>query len=364
MYKKIIFLVLFIVFILNLGYRIFQYKNEYLTPYNAKYWQKRYLQSQWVDPQSKVSIGDDGLYAYAAWEYIHGKDPTLLNAEMPFLGKYLLGISILIFNNQNIFALIAGLGVLPVFYLFNLSFFKDKMLAFVPVFLFSFEPLFYEQLRAPFFDLLQLLFIFLIFIFVNKKKYWLSSIFLGCFAATKFPYLAVLPAITIIMSLFFSKKRREIYKYAITIPIAFFVYFLTYSQFFLLGHSFIDFLKIQKWIINFYSIGAKAPFIGTVFPLIYSGTWYTHFGEILKVDEWSITWRIIFILSLISLIPLKTYKNRSTVLVLLFLWVIFYLIFLTVTPIFPRYLLMLLPFLYNLSVWLISKSIPKKLPLH
>src|SRR6266403_1395413 len=144
--RKKLFLVLLILFFLHLSFRIFQYRGEYLSHYDASYWKDRYLHSQWVVPNSKQSIGDDGLYSYVGYEYITGRDPTTLNAELPPLGKYLIGLSILIFGNQNIFALLSGVMVLCSFYLLNKIIFKDRLLSLVPVFLFSLDPLFYTQL--------------------------------------------------------------------------------------------------------------------------------------------------------------------------------------------------------------------------
>src|SRR5438552_1706497 len=112
--KNKIFLIIIILFVLHLLFRLFSYKDDYLTKYDANYWKERYLHSQWVVPNSKESIGDDGLYAYAGWEYIHGRDPTTLNAEMPPFGKYVIGLCEVIFNNQNIFALLSGALVLTI----------------------------------------------------------------------------------------------------------------------------------------------------------------------------------------------------------------------------------------------------------
>lgn len=354
MYKKIIFVILIIIFFGHLLFRINSYRDRYQTPFDAKYWENRYQESQWVNPVSKAPIGDDGLYTYVSYEYIKGKNPTLLNPEMPFMGKYLLGLSILAINNENIFALLTGIFVLITLYLFNLNIFKNKFYAFLPVLLFSLEPLFYQQLRAPFFDLLQLEFLLLFLLTFIKKKYWLSSVFLGCFAATKFPFMVVLPVAAGFISLFVN-NRQYLKKYLFTLPVIFVVYLATYLQFFLLGNSFIDFLKVQKFIFMFYLTGAKAPFFGTVIPLLFSGTWFTHFQTVEKVPEWRILWPIIFIMSAIAYRYLSKINIGVNV---MFLWVIVYLLFLSFTPPFPRYLLLLLPFLYNLSIWVLLKRIP------
>lgn len=359
--KKVVLLILLGFLFGHLFFRIYEYRNNYTTTYDPVYWEKRYGESQWVDFRSEKPIGDDGLYAYAGWKYIHGANPVLINAEMPFLGKYLVGLTIVTFRNQNIFAVLTGIFALAAYYFLNTAVFKNRLVALLPVVLFSFEPLFYEQIRAPFFDLLQLSFLFLIFGFALRKNFILSSLMVGCFAATKFPFQAIIPVVTIfIWLLLIEKKKSEVKRLAISLPLAAPVYLLTYLWYFVLGHSLIDFLKVQKYIANFYSIGAKAPMFGTVFPMFFQGTWYTHFGTIVDVPEWHFGWTV---LSITALVAMFFVKQKTRPIVFLIVWIVLYMAFLSYAPVFPRYLLLLLPFLYNLAIWVISKSIPGKLSL-
>ena len=137
--KSKVFILLILFFLLHLSFRIYLYKESYLSRFDPQYWKQRYEKSQWVTFNSKQPIGDDGLYAYAGWEYVHGKNPILNSPQVPPLGKYLIGVSEVVFNNQNIFALIVGLVTLFIFYRYNLILFKDKLYAFIPVFLFIIE---------------------------------------------------------------------------------------------------------------------------------------------------------------------------------------------------------------------------------
>ncbi len=148
--KRNLLIILLLIFIFQLLFRVYQYKDNYLSKFDPDYWRERYLRSQWVVPDSRESIGDDGLYAHAGWEYTHGRDPSLLNAEIPPFGKYLIGISEIIFYNQNIFALLCGILVLASLFILNKIIFRDNILALIPVMLISAEPLFYNQLKAPY----------------------------------------------------------------------------------------------------------------------------------------------------------------------------------------------------------------------
>lgn len=357
---KKIFIVLLVIFALHLGFRIFENREEYTTKFSARYWEKRYLESQWVVPNSQNAIGDDGLYIHAGWEYIHGKDPILVNSEVPPLGKYLIGLTALVFNNVNIFALLTGLFALGSFYLLNTQIFKNKLLAFIPVFLFSFEPLFYSQLSAPFLDSLQLGFLCLSLYFVLRKNYWLSSLMLGGMGAAKFTYLTPFVAAAVFAYLFFQKDRFSLIKqYVISLVVVPLVLLVSYLRFFILGHSLREFAGLQKYIVVFYSSGAKTMQYGMVFPMIFFNTWKTWWGETLKIDDWRITWPLISLLTIASASKYK--KILKDPILLCIVWSLSYLCFLIITPVWPRYLLLLLPFLYNISIWFLASITDKRL---
>lgn len=357
-FKKIIFISLIILFFVNLFFRVWSYRAEYTTRFDPNYWKMRYNQSQWVVPDSKNSIGDDGLYAHAGWVYIHGGNPVLLNAEIPPLAKYIIGLSEIIFQNQNTIALLTGLGVLAAFYVLNLQLFKSHLAAFIPVFLFSIEPIFYSQLRAPYIDTLYLLFLLLTFLFILKKKYFVSSFFLGCFASTKYPIGSFFVVAAIIpWVITFNKKTIGIYAISLILwPV---VFLLSYSRYFILGGSLAGFIGVQKWIVHFYSVGAHAT-PGIVYPMILTGNWYTWFAGVQRISEWTVIWPVAFLGSFTAAIFLfgnlkngqKLKLDRQNMMLILF-WTISYLLFLSFTPVFPRYLLLLMPFMYNLSIWLV-----------
>jgi len=356
--RKKITILLIIIFSFQLLFRIYQYRDNYLSKFDAEYWKTRYLHSQWVVPDSKESVGDDGLYAYVGWEYIHGSDPSLLNAETPPFGKYLIGLSEIIFSNQNIFALLSGLLVLAGLYVLSKIIFKDTMLALIPVMLFSSDQLFFSQLRAPFLDSLYLGLLILIFIFVLKEKFLLANIFLGLMAATKSSasIFLLVPAV-IIVYLFYMKDYSRIKKFLLYFPLSILVFLLTYTRYFLLGHNLREFLGLQKWIVTFYETGAKgAP--GAAWQILLSGKWPTWWGTVEQVSEWNILWPLSLVAALYYLYKVLP-KRRLYKSTLLGFWIIAYLIFLSFVPVWPRYLLLVLPFMYILGVWVLSKTLPR-----
>lgn len=391
--SKLLFPILLIILGLNIAVLFFTNWSTYTTPFDEKYWTQRFLMSQWIlpdcvrtdphiNPQTcawddnwynehkndpfipykSESIGDDGVYMYVATRYMHGIDPTTLNAEIPPVGKYLLGLVLTVFHNAPVFALFSGIISLLALYILNTAFFKNRSLAIFPVVLFSFEPIFRAQLVAPFLDLIYLAFLCFSLYFFLKKRFIISGIFLGLMMGTK-ASIAALLLTTFVQFVYLLlenwQKNKKDLLVSISKPIFLVVLFSSlvftagYFRFFMLGHSVIDFLKVQKWIIHFYSDGAKGSLI-SIWQILTSGTWPTWWGQTLKVSEWWVGWPILLIISLFSTIYFRNSLGKMRVIAL---WVVVYLVFLMVVPAWPRYLLLLLPFLYNLSIWGLSKSI-------
>jgi hypothetical protein len=355
--KKSIVVILVALFLIHLGFVIVGYWPRYTAKLDGVYWEGKYQKSQWVIPNSKNSIGDDGLYAYHGWILLHGGDPSLVNPEVPPLGKYLIGVTELLFNNNNIFGLFTSLLLLTVFYLMNMQLFRNKLVAFLPIFLFSFEPLFTQQFMGSYLDSLHVSFLLLTFLFFYRKQFVLSSIFLGCFAMTKFSYLAGFAAFSMVLYTFLV-MRKELYSYLISLFMVPIVGMLSYLRFFLLGHTPFDYLRLQKYIVSFYSTGAKATVFGMVFPMIFLNKWYTWWDGVQSMAEWTIGWPLTFVGAVYSLRFIR--RNLASPFFHQLLWCCCYLVFLLLTPVFSRYLLLLLPFLYNLSIWALLRSINVK----
>lgn len=385
--RKIIVLGVCVIFIIQLGYRIYGYRASYSTRFDPNYWTKRYNDSQWTpksscivtDPHinphtcvwddnwydthkatfksnATVPIGDDGLYTYAGYQYIKGHDPTTLNAEIPPLGKYAIGLSIVLFHNQNIFALFAGLLALGSLFLLNTQIFKNKFLAFIPVVLFSLEPLFYTQLRAPFLDTFYLSFLLLTFFFFLRKNYVLGGIFLGCMMSVKASSSTfILVILVALIYLFLTRAFREMRKLLLLVLSSAIVFIAAYLRYFLLGHSVREFIGVQTWIVHFYANGAHPNPVNAL-QMLLLGRWTTWWGPTSHIPEWSLSWSVLLVVFCVYLLyAIKTrYKGKT---LLLALWILLYLGLFVVVPVWPRYLLLVLPFLYNLTVWLFSRSI-------
>ena len=341
--------------IVNFLWHTYNYRNDIFAKFDHNYWQTRYEQSQWFVKNSKNPIGDDGLYAYVGYAYITGKDPTLLNAELPPFGKYVIGLFEITTGVMGGFSLFFTCFSLVLLYIFSKMVFKSNLIASITTLLFSLEPIYIEQMRAPYLDALYLCLFLLTSLFFIKEKYLISGICLGLFMSVKPPFFAAILLVVYGVCLLLQKKNT-IKPLLWIIISAGVVYIATYLRMFLLGHNLIDFLKVQKYIIHFYSIGAKAV-IGAVFPMLFQGKWPTWFGPTLKVTEWTYLWPMSIVGSIVATGVITRDKKRTTGLLFHSVWIIGYLVFLIITPLFPRYLLLLLPFMYNLLIWLFLKSI-------
>lgn len=311
-------------------------------------------------------ISDAQLYSYVGYEYIRGINPTLLNPEHPPLGKYLIGLSILLFHNEYIILLICGLISLFTIYCIIFITTNNHLSASIGVLLTSTHTLFIDQLiHGPQLELFQLMFFLLIILFFllyeKKKSIWLLlliSLNFGFLCSIKtfstyFPLFLIWSFINTIFS-----KNFKIPQWIMLQFIGIIVFTTTYLQFFVMGGTVRQFLGVQKYIILFYKQSGIniIEFAGNYLRLIFTGKWkfWSENSPFSHYSEWSITWPFLFIIFLIIFFYL--YKNNHVK--ILFIekvlagFIVLYNIFLFIIPMFPRYLLLLfVPIILLISVY-------------
>lgn len=303
-------------------------------------------------------ISDYIVYGHAAWEYIHGKNPTLINPEMPPLGKYLMGISILLFKRIEVGSLIFGIFSLILVFLIGKIVLKSTILALIPIAILSFEPLFVGQLDNALLDIYHLFFVLLAFyLFLlsqkNKKFFIFASLALGGVMAVKFYSTGIIIILSWMIYLIFTRNYRGLINLIVSLPLAILVLMASYFKIFLEGEGLRRFFGIQKWMWDFHSQGKFLVPPGSVWKLIFLKQWVTWWADRrpLPAPDWQITWPITTIISLTmgALVLLKKKRWLSEANILL-VWVIICLFSLSFGIIYPRYLLPLLPFMYILSI--------------
>jgi predicted membrane-bound dolichyl-phosphate-mannose-protein mannosyltransferase len=338
----------------------------FFSRFDVQYWQDKFEHSQWSLPLSVRTIGDDGLYLYDGYRLIHGGNPTLYNAEVPPLGKYLIGASIGVFGNGYIYGLLTTSMLVLVFFLVCSRLTKNRMFSLAATVVLVTDPLITGQFPLTMLDSLQSLFLMLfLLVLLNTSKHhpWaypaLAGLVLGCFSETKFPIFT--PFIAFVGFLY------EWVTYKKVIPVLLFVasiiigYLLPYIPYFINGHTLAAWLGVQKWIVSFYLHSKLTPTWGSALVNLLIGYYQNIFSRTwLPASHWSPTWTIATLVSVAGLY-ITLWKNKRE-----WYWIAtgsivgFLLLLYQGIPFWTRYLVMLLPLLY-LYTCVVFTKIPKKI---
>lgn len=368
--KRFIFLALLGIIVFNVGSTVWNLREKY---FSSNYWQrfpaleKSYLGSQYVNKHPVGWVPDEAIQAYAGGAFIRGMNPIYVLPDTPPLGKYLIGFSALIFNNENAVILLCSIMSLVLLYVLGLQIFNSKLLALISPFFLSFEPFFKNQLVfAPLLDIIQLVFLLSAFIFFNRalnsKKsllfFFLANVFVGFFISTKFFITGVVIEAAFYLVLLMKKDKKRLLELTLTVPIAVTILLLSYIRVLLLGYPFMKFLGIQKWIFLYHKSQLILPF--SIWSLVLFNKWYVWYGSkpIISDPQWLITWPTVTLLTISTTILgiIKKIKLSENMLVLIS-YSILYFAFFSFGQISSRYLVILIPVLYVISVYGISQLV-------
>lgn len=364
--KKIFLILLFIFSIVKLSLPLIEKKYLFTDKFDPKKYEKKYNSSQYIIPQSKNPISDEDLLAYAGYKYINGLNPILINSDHPPLGKYLIGLFILLTKNHHASSFF--FGFLSLIFFIMLIYKKTRSIEKITLgfFFIALDSMFLDQIiHSPILDIIQLSFFLLYLYFLNlwfkkRKLFYLitSAIILGLFSSIKIYFPSIIIIIT--GSIFLLLKKyplKNIFIFIlINISLSFFAYSLTYLKYFLEGNNLRSFLGVQKWIFLFWKNNSVRNdlFLGNAITLILFNKWKIWWGKknFINYENWTIFWPIFFIIGLVisiqvvkKMIVELTNKNRQgnslEIAHFLSLWIIFYTIYLNFIPISPRYLFLL-----------------------
>jgi Penicillin-binding Protein dimerisation domain len=332
----------------------------YFSKFDAVYWKDKYEHSQWKLPLSQRTLGDDGLYLYEGYRLVHGENPTTLNAEVPPLGKYAIGTSIIVFGNGYVYGYIMTLFAVVAFSVFAYVVTSSFSIAIITGALLITDPLITEQFALTMLDSQHLLFLSLYLLslagIIKTKSHIvrLLSILaagtsLGLFAETKFPILAPMLAIIGILMIWKQKKKNDFI--AIFLASGVIAYLIPYIPYFIQGHSLIEWLKVQKWILSFYMASGLKPTVGSMFTTLLfnqNQNLYSHLYE--TVNEWSPLWPFITISGIVG--GFRVFRRYMPFIIITG----FLLLFFAITPFWTRYLVIILPLLYLGSVLFLDNN--------
>lgn len=356
MQRKLFFIILglFLIFLL------YSFRGIYSQKFDYKYIKDLYDHSQWTLAKTVRSVSDDQVYQVAGYDAVTTSELYRVAPEVPPLGKYLIGTSIIIFKNGQIMSFILYIISIFVFYFLASLILKNAKLVTIATLIFSTEPLIFSQATLTMMDLpltISLLFhtLFMLLLLKNNKETF--SLFkkiilvlgagfsLGAFLAIKIGFFAV---VIIIVDAIILIKNKKLPYFLFMSLCAFVFYSFTYLPFFMQGHTFIEFLKAQKWMITFYLTSKVKALIGM--PLVslafgYYKNW-SEGSQFNRVSEWTILWP--FYLWTIFNIVKNFVKNRlrfnNDHLYILLLCFGFFGLFIII-PFWVRYLVMILPFM-------------------
>ncbi len=367
--RKPIFLLL-AVLISYLGLVMYANRVLFTTRFDEAYWKDKYEHSQWKLPLSIRTIGDDGLYLYEGYRIAKGGDPTLLNAEVPPFGKYLIGFTILLFGAAHLYGLWTILLLFALVYLLAKSILRHTGIALGITLLLATDPLITSQYALTMMDGLQaallVLFLTLLFRLGGAKKRHLpfavlaSGLALGLFAETKAPVLAPVLTICGLTYVWFSTKKPWcLVWFLVWSAIG---YLAPYLPYFLAGHTFFEWLGVQKWIASFYLHGNLTPTWGSVFTTLIAGRFQNIFSRVWETaPQWSPVWGLLFWGAIAGVFRLRNEKTSRLewriLLSALFLIIGLY----ALIPFWTRYVVTVLPLLYIAGGYVVSELPAKRM---
>lgn len=333
--------------------------------FSTNYWKrypelkKTYYNSVYANKKGNFPR-DEILYAFNGGALITGTNPILVNPEVPPTGKYLVGLSILIFGNEHMGTFIFGIVALCLMFLVGMQIFKSVPLALISPTAITFETFFKNQfVYTPLFDIFQLVFLLAAFYFFNRgfmarrrSMLWftLSSICLGLFISTKFFGSGVPVVAACLIVLFLNKQFKKMFFYFATLPIAACILLLSYVRVLIIGYPFLKFLGIQKWIL-WYNQGHLHNRL-SVWPLLLANYWIQGAGKISHDPQWSITWPLSTLIA--GIVTVEMAINRQIAnknLEVLVVWSVMYLALLSFSDASARYFVILLPILFMICTW-------------
>lgn len=359
---RIPFAIILLTIIMILLYRAIapvwiSYTSPYYTDDIYRGYQSAYDSSQYRIKENAGLIPDETVFSYAAGAYIRGVDPILINSEHTPLGKYLIGVFILIMKNDKFVVLPSALLVLFSMWLLGKAVLNDAVLALIPVALFATEPLFLGQIRtAPLLDIIQLpwiLFAIAAFLWERRKgKFFITAVMIGLVMATKTIIPGILLIMTFVAFLFLQRKWKHIMQLILWLVISVVIFVASYARTFVSGYTISDFIGFQKWIFLYQKSKLIFPF--SVWRLLLFNQWQAWWGDmsILAADDWRWTWPVSTVLGSVA-IGLFAFRkvSLSEPITLLILWFAFMSAFLSLGVVSSRFFLPLFPVSYIVGTW-------------
>ena len=283
---------------------------------------------------TRLFLSDQDIYAATGVLYLRGGDPAFENFEHPPLGKYLFGLSTQITGNPLIVQLIWGLIALLFLVMITVDVTKSRFFGLIAGLGLLIDPLFQNILGVTLLDLGQsaLLLVYLYY-FTKNPNSIVNGVILGLLGSLKFPAAAMFIVGLITTSHIYNKKLSK--EYILHLLLAAFIFALTYAQSFILRGGNFNIIWHVLRMGRFFVDHSTASFFGASAILYVSGWWKTWWDDYgwMRSELWTPIWPLGMVIGIMQ---------RS-------FWGIIptaYLIYLGVQAPFPRYFMIIVPFVY------------------
>lgn len=352
----LVFLQFFLLFLENSNRLLSRGEYKQFENYKAAYYS-----SQYANPNATGFVPDEIFEMFAAGAFLRGANPIMIVHDHPPLGRYILSFSLLLFDNSSTIVVICLIASYIGIYMTARLILKNSFLSLIPLAVFVNEPLNLNKLiYTPLPEPVQLPFIiFMIYFFLLsiKKKdkriyYILVGILLGFVISIRFFVTGGVITFSMLIFILITKKNIKDALYFLSfLSLSVIVLVLSYTQTLRAGYSFIDLVGIQKYILNYHKSAFTNMF--SIWDLILFNKWHTWWGErlILSDPHWNVFWPASVVLTGLSLFfsLLKKFTLTKEEMFLM-IFVLSYMMMLSVGYTSTRYFLPLLPYLYILAV--------------
>lgn len=327
-----------------------------------------YYSSQYVKKENPGIIPDDTFEAFVGGAFLRGVNPINIVHEHPPLGRYIIALSILLFDNASTLILPLLALSLGACFLIAKIVMKNSLLALIPVAIFSNDPLFISKLQySPLLEAIQLPFILLsLYFFIkgikNEKSFkWLAltSLMVGFVISIRFFILGFTLFFAMFLYFILRKKiNKQFIYFLLSSPISLIVLFASYTKTILDGYSLWQIMGVQKYLFYYHQTKLENSF--SFWDLILFNRWHTWWGDrsIIHDRTWFIAWPISMFSLLFSLVAsLARIMRMNEGEIFLSIWALVYCGLLSVGNSTTRYFLPLVPILYVLMVSLLTRII-------
>ena len=370
MIKKVINIAIVCIIMFRVTWVLYDNRAKFVPDYWQRYpiLKDVFGQSQYMMKGWKYWIPDETAYSYAAGAYAKGANPILVESTQPPLGKYIIGLSIVLTGNENILVAVFFMFLLLGVYILAIQLTGRIFLGLMATLFTSFERLFTDQLSfTPLLDIFFITFVVYGLIAAScalqRRKPAFLLVSYACFGASLMVKVWLIGIVFVLpMTAYILLRNRSYYLFVIGgFFLMLLITFLSYTRMFMDGYNIIEVLKVQKWL--YWYQGGKQNRLFTIWPLIFLNRWYVWWGEtpISKDPNWSFSWPVVIGSGILASIRMLTMsiKTAKPVSHLCGLSVLSYAVFMSLGQPSARYLLPILPICYPISAWIVLQLVSR-----